>query len=155
MPWMRLLRGILCCFAKYDAGEVRVMIGQGFGRTTIRGIASVLPPSPVQTNHHNSNNKMMLPDGPNLSRGYEIWCSYTCCRHGNTNSSMYQEVVMMIPAACPNNSAVLRHKKIDAPCHYSKVGACSLLLDETLMLILYHHLVDSWRKEKKLLTWQI
>ena len=53
----------------------------------------------------------------------------------------------MIPAACQQLSGLL--KKIDAPCRYSKVGACSLLLVETLMLILYHHVVDSILKERK------
>ena len=43
-----------------SAGEVRVKIGQGFGRISIRGIVSVLPRSPVDTNnHHNSNTTMM------------------------------------------------------------------------------------------------
>jgi hypothetical protein len=105
MPWTHRLRGILCCFAKYDAGEVRVMIGQGFGRTTIRGIASVLPPSPVQTNHHNSNNKMMLPDGPNLPEvmRYDV---PTHVAGMETQIHPYQEVVMMIPAACQQLSGL-------------------------------------------------
>eukprot|EP00985_Skeletonema_marinoi_P016777 scaffold9060_cov108-Skeletonema_marinoi.AAC.4 len=46
-----------------NAGEVRVTIGQGFGRTSIRGIASVLR-SPVETNHPSSNT--MMPSAGSL-----------------------------------------------------------------------------------------
>ena len=47
-----------------NAGEVRVTIGQGFGRIGIRGIASVLPRSPVETNHPSSNT--MMPSAGSL-----------------------------------------------------------------------------------------
>ena len=69
------------------AGEVRVKIGQGFGRISIRGIVSVLPRSPVDTNnHHNSNTTMMSPVAPNLPVVSDINSS-TLCSYGNTNSS--------------------------------------------------------------------
>mmetsp|Transcript_23321 Transcript_23321/g.39809 ORF Transcript_23321/g.39809 Transcript_23321/m.39809 type:complete len:130 (+) Transcript_23321:1620-2009(+) len=46
-----------------NVGEVRVTIGQGFGRTSIRGICSVLR-SPVEANHPSSNT--MMPSAVSL-----------------------------------------------------------------------------------------
>jgi hypothetical protein len=109
-----------------DAGEVRVMIGQGFGRTSIRGIASVLPRSPVQTNHHNSNNTMMLPDGPNhpVVMRYDVPPQFAGLE---TQIHPSQEVVMMMPPPYQQLSDL--SKKIAAPCRCKKSKCLKLYCD--------------------------
>jgi hypothetical protein len=102
--WRRHILQSTSSSSNNGAGEVRVMIGQGSGRTSIRGIASVLPRSPVQTNYHNSNNTMMLPDGPN---NLPVVMRFDVPTVAGMDTQIYpsQKVVMMMPAPYQQLSA--------------------------------------------------